>query len=187
MKTIIETINESIDSKMVNESVKNVVMAFAHDDPEITYIFINADENKIPDWLDWDSVKNPKNIVGFCHSDEDPEVYSIAASESAMKNDCLKEIAKHIKTAGPDKKWIEGFYPTMGGFYEWPDEIYNGEKPEDIYKDIIDSIEQSYIDGDSSWVWGIVDISKQKTIVCGATSVEFIDDFDQWLSEMYDE
>ena len=183
MKSIIETINESINSKMINESAKNVIMAFTHDDPEITYIFINADENKIPDWFDWDSVKNPKNIVGFRHSDEDPEVYSIAASESAMKNDCLKAIADHIKTVDPNDNWIEGFYPTMGGFYEWPNETYNGEKPADIYKKIINNIEQSYIDGDSASVWGIVDISKMETVVCGDTDVIFVDDIDQWLSE----
>ena len=183
MKSIIETINESINSDMINESAKNVVMAFMHDDPEITYIFLDVDEKKIPDWLDWDSVKNPKNIVGFRHSDEDPEVYSIAANESAMKNDCLKAIAKHIKTADPDKKWIEGFYPIMGGYYEWPGEIYNDEKPEDIYKGILNNIKQSYIDGDSACVYGIVEISKQKVIVSGNTDVIFVDDIDQWLSE----
>lgn len=186
MKSIIETINESIQSGMINESAKNVVIAFMHHDPETAYIFTDVDEKnkkKIPHGFDWDLVRNPKNIIGFSYSDEGLNVYSIADSESAMKNDCLKAITNHIKTVDrDDDNWIESFYPDMGGYYEWYNETYDEEKPEDIYKGVLDSIEQSYIDDDSV-LYGIIDISKKKTVVCGNINIEFVDDFDQWLSE----
>ena len=176
MRSIIETINES---------AKSVIIAFSYHDPETAYIFTNVDEKnkkKIPYGFDYDSLRNPKNIIGFSYSDEGLNVYSIADSESVMKNDCLKEIAKHIKTVDrDDDNWIECFYPNMGGYYDWPDETYDGEKPEDIYKGVLDSIEQSYID---DVLYGIIDISKKKTVVCGNINIEFVDDIDQWLSEM---
>lgn len=186
MKSIIETINESINSDMINESAKMVVIAIHYHDPETAYVFTNIDEKnrkKIPQVFDWNFVRNPKNIIGFSYSDEGLNVYSIADSESAMKNDCLKAITNHIKTVDrDDDNWIENFYPNMGGYYEWPNETYGEEKPEDIYKGILDSIEQSYIDGDST-LYGIIDISKQKPVVCGNVNIEFVDNFDQWLSE----
>ncbi len=186
MKSIIETINESINSDMINESVKMAVIAIHYHDPETAYVFTNIDEKnrkKIPQVFDWNFVRNPKNIIGFSYSDVYLDVYSIADSESAMKNDCLKAITNHIKTVDrDDDNWIENFYPKMGGYYEWPNETYGEEKPEDIYKGILDSIEQSYIDLDNT-LYGIIDISKQKPVVCGNINIEFVDDFDQWLSE----
>lgn len=186
MRSIAETINESINSDMINESVKMAVIAIHYHDPETAYVFINIDEKnrkKIPQVFDWNFVRNPKNIIGFSYSDVYLDVYSIADSESAMKNDCLKAITNHIKTVDrDDDNWIENFYPKMGGYYEWPNETYGEEKPEDIYKGILDSIEQSYIDLDNT-LYGIIDISKQKPVVCGNINIEFVDDFDQWLSE----
>ena len=186
MKSIIETINESINLDMINESVKMAVIAIHYHDPETAYVFTNIDEKnrkKIPQVFDWNFVRNPKNIIGFSYSDVYLDVYSIADSESAMKNDCLKAITNHIKTVDrDDDNWIENFYPKMGGYYEWPNETYGEEKSEDIYKGILDSIEQSYIDLDNT-LYGIIDISKQKPVVCGNINIEFVDDFDQWLSE----
>lgn len=190
-----------------------IALIFSHFEADYSTIVTNVDEESSlepfvgdDDYIvtaDWDG----KSLIVFSRNDEDgyieqlKDVYTKEGLEKYIKNIIKKEIQNQLKYLTKEDGNIEEIY--FEGIlididlYESsnysPEEIWGLIQNKDLdkltdiaYELYVDWIEGTYIDRDSSSVYGYLDINKDE-IVLGGDHNFFIYTLDEYLEDRGDE
>ena len=185
MKSIKELIQESL---ITEGRYKSVVLAFQHENPEADILIINPSKKQL-EWLDdhdyqFEVLENPTNIVYVQHSDESPEIWNVAQTQAQMKSDAIKSIKASFASfeakrqndpehADDAEWWVDWEFEGWWGILNMSPLEFN--TPEKVYNEILEYIKESYIDCDSAWVCGVVDISKKEELFGGSHYIDIFD------------
>lgn len=170
-------INESLQ---VNESSLELAFVWFHDDPSTMYCMngnIDGLEKELKDYdYNVNMMKVDSNLITICWNDEMMWTSDIPGSnlndakrkELKYIEDQLKEQADAISQDG--YVYIES--NLFGGANEWEDAKEN-DKADKYLERFIEMIEDSEVDGDSSYARSVVDVRKGKVLL-GNTGVKFM-------------
>lgn len=181
-------------SQFINESlVRNVVVAFTHEDPSDLLVIENPspevmtilDDYNTYGWHYGECAATTELITGH-NNDESIEISPVDATAvnfrqvlSKQCQECLDNISKDCIANGWD---FEGEYecedvPLIGYMYMRNIEKYNSG--EDLLNDILEYIDQTEVDRDSMSAYWIIDINKGEAMYGQGVNVDFAtsDDF----------
>ena len=187
-------LKDFINESLVNESVNDYMFIWQHFSPNTLYCCVGDVQklNKLIKDYDFESftTKLKSNIIGVAWNDEYGFAWDI---DGHNLNDAKRKDLKHIEDQINQQKdqieqeqymYIES--NIFGTANEWYDEDISTDAKE-IQKRFIDMIENSEVDGDSSYGRAIIDIKKGDVLLCGEdlnvnflTANEFIE---QYLTE----
>lgn len=191
MKNINVFINESI----VNEANNEIVMIWDHFSPNDMIIIKDSAKKveKVIEKLGLDLnigsnvIKTP--LFGIWWNDESGWSYEIEGNNlnDAKKKD-LAFITKQYEEGVANGEMSDDYVNLESNLYgeanEWIDGDAKGMKPKDFADGFIEIIENSYVDGDSSYAIAILDYKKEEVVLSGEGSVSFMT-LDQFL-EIYE-
>lgn len=191
MKSIVECLSE----RLLNESREQVIVFFDHGDPDRTIIYQGTNPKAVKlimdSAYDYEIVQASGNVLFIKHSDEWGFVipYQNEAKFKSEQINCIKQSIKGVElTDDADDMYLE-IETEFTGYSIEGKEAANVLKMNDaqLYKKfVIDAIENSEIDGDSSSGMALVDIKAKKELVQGGMSITFYDDKDV-IGMFYDE
>ena len=195
-----KSIKELIQENLINESrYKSVILAFYYERPENDFIIIDPTKKQLEYIEDrefeFETLMNPTNIVYIRHSDESPEIWNVAQTESQMKSDAIKAIKSSLDQFETERQNDSEHADDVEWWADWEFEGWWGvlnmsplkfDTPEKVYKEILEYIKESYIDGDSARVCGVVDISKKKELFGGDHYIDVYDgdSYNDYLKEL---
>jgi len=184
MKSLSEKLNESL----INEGGALTVMGFHNWDPTLTFVIKNCtikDVKKLDQFdISYCECKSAKKYIVVAHSDEYPRIYAPKfTSIDAIKKYCWDEWQKNESYIEDD--YIDEIdFDELGIGFSY-DECSKIKNANDVWEMITDWFENTYIDGDSSTAYALVDMDKGE-VVCGGMSVSVFDSMDEFMKEMDD-
>lgn len=174
MKNLVEQLNESLllESARVGDWVfvqtrwDNSLKIVKYGGDELFEVLDNCDCN-------YRIVKNNGTLAQAMWNDESVHAWMKEDNNwnILLKKD-LKQVEEQLETYSDDDEDLE-IYSLIT-----ETEHYEEKKPKsakDFQKGILEFIENSHVDGDSSYCRAIIDMKKQQLIVCGENGVEFVD------------
>lgn len=179
MKSIVECLTNSL-----NEGREQTIVFFNYEDPEKTIIYQGSNPKAVEliqkSSFDYKIVEERGDVLLISHYDEWDFVtaYSNIAKFKSENLKSIKDSLKDIK-AGEDYVYVKTSF--VGLDIEGEDEISKVLKMSDsqLYKKfVVDSIERSYIDGDSSTAYTVVDTKAKKVLIQGGMDIKFYNDND---------
>lgn len=176
---------------MINESANDYIFIWNHFEPSTLYR-CTGDVKKLEKHIaDYDfetfTGKSKSNLIGFAWNDEYGFAWDIDGSNlNSAKSKDLKYIEDQINQQKDQIEQENYMYiesNIFGGANEWYDEDVSTDAKE-IQKRFIDMIENSEVDGDSSFGRIVIDVKKNQLLLGGEntnitslTVDEFIEDF----------
>lgn len=170
-------INESLQ---VNESKMELAFVWSHDDPSTMYCMngnVDGLEKELKDYdYNVNIMKVDSNLITICWNDEMMWISDVPGSNlnDAKRKELqyidgqLKEQADAISQDG--YVYIES--NLFGGANEW-DDAKEDDKADKYLDRFIEMIEDSEVDGDSSYARSVVDVRKGKVLL-GNSGVVFM-------------
>lgn len=173
MKNLVECISESL----LKENSNDIAVVINHSLPNDTFIILNCDANikklnKMDVTFKVVSRKPADKLIFI--SDTEKSVFAVGVPDvNKLKNICWDEYEF-------DHEYPE--FDTVGiGMIDMSDEDEK-RNANDLWKYLTNMIEKSEADGDSGYVYALVDPAKQDVIVKGRTNIHFYDDVTSFLS-----
>lgn len=176
MKTLQEYINE----QFITEARKNVLCFWSHYEPETMNVVVGDPKTLKElqsdiDNSDYNShiVSVYTNIICVSWNDEDMMANEVGNNWEIAKKSEMNNFEEQLKSYDDDETDFELSSDIVGT------EIYMEAKnkadltPKKAVERVIEFIEESYVDGDSSKCYSILDINKQSVVLKGENSIHF--------------
>lgn len=179
-KNMIDLKDFVIESIQLNESSLELAFVWSHGDPSTMYCMngnVDSLEKELKDYdYNVNIMKVDSNLITICWNDEMMWTSDVPGSnlndakrkELQYIEDQLKEQADAISQDG--YVYIES--NLFGGANEWEDAKEN-DKSDKYLERFIEMIEDSEVDGDSSYARSVVDVRKGRVLL-GNTGVKFM-------------
>lgn len=186
-------LSESLECALrtVNEAGNLLVVCFDHSSPESTFVIQNctqADVKKLQrtafDCIE--TLPNPQGLVVMSHNDESISLQNVPYNNlNQIKTYCwdtFQQYAGDIDDGYLEEVDMPDIDVCLS--FDDADKIKNAGN---LWKRVSDFFTNSEIDGDSSRAYAIIDPKNQETLLGGAMSISYYDDFTTFYDEMFGE